>query len=63
MHPHESVDCYHTQRPSEIVVRAWARLMKAQQLALAAIERELKEAGLPPARLVRCPVRGRTRGQ
>jgi DNA-binding MarR family transcriptional regulator len=37
-----------TKRPSEIVVRAWARLMKAQQLALAAIERELKEAGLPP---------------
>jgi DNA-binding MarR family transcriptional regulator len=37
-----------TQRPSGIVVRAWARLMKAQQLALAAIERELKEAGLPP---------------
>jgi hypothetical protein len=46
-----------TQRPSEIVVRAWARLMKAQQLALAAIERELKEEGL------RCSVRGRTRGQ
>jgi DNA-binding MarR family transcriptional regulator len=37
-----------TQRPSKIVVRAWARLMKAQQLALAAIERELKGAGLPP---------------
>jgi DNA-binding MarR family transcriptional regulator len=37
-----------TQRPSEIVIRAWARLMKAQQLALAAIECELKEARLPP---------------
>jgi DNA-binding MarR family transcriptional regulator len=37
-----------TQRPSEIVIHAWARLMKAQQLALAAIERELKEARLPP---------------
>jgi DNA-binding MarR family transcriptional regulator len=34
--------------PSKTVVRAWARLMKAQQLALASIERALKTAGLPP---------------
>src|SRR5579864_6030677 len=37
-----------TERPGETVVRAWARLMKAQQLSLAAIERDLKAAGLPP---------------
>lgn len=37
-----------TRRPSDTVIRAWARLMKAQQLALSAIERELKEAKLPP---------------
>jgi DNA-binding MarR family transcriptional regulator len=30
------------------VIRAWARLMKAQQLALASIEQSLKAAGLPP---------------
>lgn len=35
------------ERPSKIVVRAWARLMKAQQLARGAIEHELKAAGLP----------------
>ena len=34
--------------PSGTVVRAWARLVKAQQLALAAIERRLKSAKLPP---------------
>jgi DNA-binding MarR family transcriptional regulator len=35
-------------KPDGIVVRAWARLMKAQQLAFAAVERDLKAAGLPP---------------
>jgi len=34
--------------PSEIVVRAWARLMKAQQSGLAFAEKALKAAGLPP---------------
>jgi DNA-binding MarR family transcriptional regulator len=34
--------------PSKAVVRAWARLMKAQQMALAAIEQALKSAELPP---------------
>lgn len=34
--------------PSETVVRAWARLTKAQHLVLRAIERSLKGAGLPP---------------
>jgi DNA-binding MarR family transcriptional regulator len=37
-----------TEQPSKTVVRAWARLLKAQQLALSAIERTLKDAGLPP---------------
>ena len=37
-----------TERPGETVVRAWARLMKAQRLSLAAVERDLKDAGLPP---------------
>jgi DNA-binding MarR family transcriptional regulator len=37
-----------TEKPSETAIRAWARLMTAQQLALASIERELKAAGLPP---------------
>lgn len=36
------------ERPTKTVVRAWARLMKAQQLALASAERTLKAAGLPP---------------
>jgi DNA-binding MarR family transcriptional regulator len=35
-------------QPSESVVKAWARLTRAQQLALAAIEAALKKAGLPP---------------
>ncbi len=37
-----------TDTPTKTVVRAWARLMKAQQLALAAIEQALKKAELPP---------------
>ena len=36
------------QNPSEMVIRVWARLMKAQRLALASVERKLKAAGLPP---------------
>jgi DNA-binding MarR family transcriptional regulator len=34
--------------PSETVIRAWARLMTAQQRALSVVERDLKAAGLPP---------------
>jgi DNA-binding MarR family transcriptional regulator len=34
--------------PREVVVRAWARLAKAQQIALASIELALKSAKLPP---------------
>ena len=38
-----------TEQPSsEIVVTAWARLMKAQRLVLQAVEAELKGAGFPP---------------
>ena len=36
-----------SETPSRTVIRVWARLMRAQQLALASVERELKAAGLP----------------
>ena len=36
-----------SETPSKTVIRVWARLMRAQQLALASVERELKAAGLP----------------
>jgi DNA-binding MarR family transcriptional regulator len=35
-------------RPRDAVVRAWARLVKAQQIALACVESALKAAKLPP---------------
>ena len=35
-------------KPDKTVIRAWARLMKAQQRALGSIEGALKAAGLPP---------------
>jgi DNA-binding MarR family transcriptional regulator len=34
-------------KPSNTVITAWARLMRAQQIALEAIEQALKSAGLP----------------
>lgn len=34
--------------PSEAVVGAWVRLMRAQRATLGAIEADLKRAGLPP---------------
>ena len=37
-----------TERPSKPVVLAWARLIKAERLALARVEAALKHAGLPP---------------
>lgn len=37
-----------SDKPTETVIRAWARLMKAQTLALAAVEGDLKAAGMPP---------------
>ena len=37
-----------TEKPSKQAVLAWARLMKAERLALARIEAALKHAALPP---------------
>ena len=37
-----------SSHPRETLVRTWARLVKAQQIALASIEDALKSAGLPP---------------
>ena len=34
--------------PSDAVIRAWTRLVRAQQQALAAVEADLKAAGFPP---------------
>ena len=34
--------------PSEAVVRAWTRLVRAQHVVLAAVEADLKAAGFPP---------------
>jgi DNA-binding MarR family transcriptional regulator len=34
--------------PSEAVIRTWARLVRAQQQALTAVEADLKAAGFPP---------------
>jgi DNA-binding MarR family transcriptional regulator len=36
------------RQPSDAVVRAWTRLIRAQQATLAAIESDLKTAGFPP---------------
>ena len=37
-----------SEKTSETVIRAWARLLRAQRLALAQVETALKKAGLPP---------------
>jgi DNA-binding MarR family transcriptional regulator len=34
--------------PSDAVIRAWTRLIRAQQAALSAVEAELKAGGFPP---------------
>jgi DNA-binding MarR family transcriptional regulator len=36
------------RQPSDAVIRAWARLVRAQQRALTAVEADLKAAGFPP---------------
>jgi DNA-binding MarR family transcriptional regulator len=36
------------KNPNEIVVRAWARLLKAQRTALDSVEQALRTADLPP---------------
>lgn len=38
------------QLPDETTTKAWARLVRARQLLLERIERDLKAAGLPPLR-------------
>ncbi|NTJ66165.1 MarR family transcriptional regulator [Agrobacterium rhizogenes] len=35
-------------QPSPAITRAWIRLMRTQQIVLAAIEQDFKTAGLPP---------------
>ncbi|MGL4727351.1 MAG: MarR family winged helix-turn-helix transcriptional regulator [Bosea sp. (in: a-proteobacteria)] len=37
-----------TSAPSEATIQAWALLVKAQQVALAAVEEDVKAAGFPP---------------
>ena len=34
--------------PSEAVIRAWTRLVRAQQAVLAAVEADLESGGFPP---------------
>src|SRR3954449_4237427 len=34
--------------PSDAVTKAWARLIRAREIVVAAVERDLKAAGLPP---------------
>jgi DNA-binding MarR family transcriptional regulator len=54
MHMHLSVKrsaCYvwrMSDGPSESVVGAWVRLVRAEQTVLAAVEADLKSAGFPP---------------
>lgn len=36
------------RNPSDSVVKAWARLIRAREALVAAVERDLKAAGLPP---------------
>ena len=37
-----------SRNPSDTVIRAWARLIRARETLVAAVERDLKAAGLPP---------------
>jgi DNA-binding MarR family transcriptional regulator len=37
-----------TDAPSEATIQAWAQLVRAQQVALAAVEEDVKAAGFPP---------------
>jgi DNA-binding MarR family transcriptional regulator len=36
------------RNPSDAVTKAWARLIRARETVVAAVERDLKAAGLPP---------------
>jgi DNA-binding MarR family transcriptional regulator len=49
MHLHKSKRAFAVaQQPSKAAVTAWTRLVRAQQALVAAVERDLTEAGLPP---------------
>jgi DNA-binding MarR family transcriptional regulator len=49
MHLHKSIGAFAVaQQPSKAAVTAWTRLVRAQQALVAAIEGDLKQAGLPP---------------
>ena len=37
-----------TRNPSEAAIKAWARLLRARETVFGAVERDLKDAGLPP---------------
>ncbi len=37
-----------SDKPSKTAIRTWARLLKAQRIALGTVEGALKDAGLPP---------------
>src|SRR4051795_9262405 len=37
-----------SRKPSDAVTKAWARLIRARETVVAAVERDLKAAGLPP---------------
>ncbi|AVA23307.1 MULTISPECIES: MarR family winged helix-turn-helix transcriptional regulator [unclassified Rhizobium] len=39
---------FESLKPSPAITRAWVRLMRTQQIVLAAIEQDLKAADLPP---------------
>ena len=37
-----------SRNPSDAMIKAWARLLRARDALMAAVERDLKAAGLPP---------------
>src|SRR4051795_7816241 len=37
-----------SRKPSDAVTKAWARLIRAREIVVGAVERDLKAAGLPP---------------
>ena len=48
MHRYGQLPAMPERLPSDAVIRAWTRLIRAQQTALSAVEAELKAAGFPP---------------
>ena len=37
-----------SRKPSDAATKAWARLIRAREIVVGAVERDLKAAGLPP---------------